>query len=294
MPARLIAFPPDRPAVTQLLADGDSLRIGRAPDCGLLLDHPSVSRQHAALSPSPEGWHLVDLGSKNGSYLDGKRIAEAAIAGAHWLRFGDVLCEFTPLSAAEIERAAERLDRRRADSIALVQRLERQTAFPGLLEDTLRAVCELAECERGFLLLREGTGLQVAAVHALDPAQLGRREFSGSVGAVERALRSGETVVSNEAASDPQLGSRHSVVAGGLRTLVCLPLLDGGRTLGVVYADSRQPGARITELDIELLQAFTSRAALWIAAHRDATALAVLAARPRWEEVIQPHAGPRP
>ncbi len=294
MKARLLAYLPDRPAVTRLLDAGQTALIGRAPDCDLRLDHPSVSRRHAELRHDGDGWRLRDLDSKNGSFLDGGRIVEAALPGHAWLRLGDVLCEFEPLSEIEAAQAARRQAQRRQDSIVFATRLQAQTAFPDLLQDTLRAVCELADGERGFLLLAEDGGLRVRATHALDPARLAGREFSGSIGAVERAIAERRPVVVNEAGADPLLASRASVLAGGLRTLLCLPLLDGERVLGAVYADSRRPGAAVTELDLELLQAVVERAALWIAAHRDARALAALVAPPpRWDDILAAHAGHR-
>ena len=51
------------------------LTIGRASDCDLMLADPSVSRHHAELRRQDEGWLLVDLGSTNGTRLNGWRIA---------------------------------------------------------------------------------------------------------------------------------------------------------------------------------------------------------------------------
>jgi GAF domain-containing protein len=111
---------------------------------------------------------------------------------------------------------------------------------------------------------------------------------------VDRCMQTASPVVSNEAAADPLLGRRASVVTGGLRTLVCLPLMDGESVLGVVYADSRQPGALVTDLDLELLQAFTGRAALWIATHRDADSLRRLRLDARWSDIRAAHTAGAP
>src|SRR5690348_14057201 len=110
MQARLIAYPPDQAAMARTLAPGVPLTIGRAPDAALRIDHPSVSRQHAELRFGSH-WQLRDLDSKNGSFVDGIRVQEATLLRPCWLRFGDVYCEFAPLSdeeaaAAEAGRAA--------------------------------------------------------------------------------------------------------------------------------------------------------------------------------------------
>lgn len=48
--------------------------IGRAPECDLRLDEPGMSRVHARLLPTEDGLLLEDLGSTNGSFVNGKRV----------------------------------------------------------------------------------------------------------------------------------------------------------------------------------------------------------------------------
>jgi FHA domain/Domain of unknown function (DUF1707) len=50
--------------------------IGRAPDCDCHLTQPSVSRRHAQLRRVDETWLLRDLGSSNGTRLNGMRVTE--------------------------------------------------------------------------------------------------------------------------------------------------------------------------------------------------------------------------
>jgi len=48
--------------------------VGRAPECALRLDESGLSRQHARLVPTGDGVQVEDLGSTNGSFINGKRI----------------------------------------------------------------------------------------------------------------------------------------------------------------------------------------------------------------------------
>ncbi|MEO6263441.1 MAG: FHA domain-containing protein [Luteimonas sp.] len=295
MQARLTAYPPDNAALTRSIGPGDALQIGRAGDSGLLLDHPSISRAHAELSEHDGAWTLRDLGSKNGSFVDGTPIAQAMLDHACWLRFGDVFCEFAPLSATEIAAGESGLRARRAAATAHTARIDGLQRLDDLLDASLRGVLELAQCERGFVLLDGGDGYSVRASLALDPARLATREFSGSVGAVRRALEQRRSVVANDIGSEAWLASRASVAAAGLSALVCLPLLDGKSTLGAVYADRVHPGPPITTLDLELLEAFAERAALWIAARRASELLDSHAAPlPEWNSIVAAHAGDMP
>src|SRR5207302_997416 len=72
--------------IASLFSAKERVVIGRAPDCDLLLAHPSVSRYHALLERRPDGLWLRDLASVNGVSVAGKRIAEAAL-----VREGDLV-----------------------------------------------------------------------------------------------------------------------------------------------------------------------------------------------------------
>ena len=289
MQARLTAYPPNQAAITCLLDASGTLRIGRGVDCGLRLDHPSISRAHAELTFSDGAWRLRDVGSKNGSFVDGIQVREAALALACWLRLGDLYCEFTPLSAAEAAAEASGQRRRRAQVTAGTARLDGLQHLGDLLDASLRGVVELAQCERGFVLLAQGERFAIRASLALSPAQLSAQQFSGSVGAIRRALEQRGSVVVNDITLDPWLATRASVVAAGLNALVCLPLLDGSRALGAIYADRVRPGPAINTLDLELLEAFAETASLWIAARRSSDLLAGGEDALQWDAIVAAH-----
>jgi DNA-binding winged helix-turn-helix (wHTH) protein len=48
--------------------------LGRDPATGVYVDHPSVSRRHARISIESDGVVLQDLGSRNGTFLNGRRV----------------------------------------------------------------------------------------------------------------------------------------------------------------------------------------------------------------------------
>ena len=287
MPGCLTAYLPDA-ARRWLLRSTDAPSLGRAEDCGVRIDHPSVSRRHARLEFDGGRWTLADAGSKNGVHVEGRRVLEAVLPDRAWLRVGDIACEWRELSDAEAGQLEARGVAKRADSRVLLESLQRQTRLPDLLRDTLRATVELAECERGFLLLSDATGLRVAATHGIAGDELERVGFAGSAGAVQRALAEGQAVVVNDARGDEAWSRRESVIAGGLRALLCLPLRVEGENVGLVYADSARPGCVITATDLDLLQAFAERAALWISARRGLEQLSMLAPDGvAWPRVLQ-------
>lgn len=289
MPALLTAYLPGA-AAQDFLLEVDRVHIGRGEHCTLRLAHASVSREHARLDfdPRSQQWRLQDLDSKNGSHVHGQRIRDTTWRGQAWLRFGEVLCEFRPLDASAVAQHRARPTQRRATWQALTERVERQAAQPALLPSTLAAVLELSGCDRGFLLLAESGGWRVRECQGLAGEALAAPEFAGSLGAVERTRQSRRPWVLNDVGQDADLAGRASIIAGDVRALLCLPLLSGEELLGVIYADSRRPGARITELDFELLCAFADRASLWLAAYRAQAHLQALAedTAPAWTTLL--------
>lgn len=292
MPARIIAYLPEQAALSRVLSDGAFYRIGRGDDCDIALADASVSRFHASIAMREGIGALQDEGSKNGTFVDGKRIDSVEFAAPCWLRFGDIYCEYEPLDQAAVDQHAHRLEGRRAQSQMLLDQLGRHAKPEDLAAETLRAVVELAECERGILLLAQQGRLVVHATLGLDPEQLRAASFGGSVGALNRALKSRRPVVINDVAADPEMRARRSVVDAGLRTLICLPILVGADLVGIVYADSTRPGAVLTDLDTELLEAFIERAALWLAVRANEAELTRLhnAETIGWLDLLHLHA----
>ncbi|HYH47659.1 MAG TPA: sigma 54-interacting transcriptional regulator [Thermoanaerobaculia bacterium] len=81
------------------LEPGEHL-VGSAPECQVLLAAAGVSRRHARLQVFTDGGALVaDLGSKNGTFVHGRRIREAAVAEWSVLAFGPVQAVLQPAGA---------------------------------------------------------------------------------------------------------------------------------------------------------------------------------------------------
>ena len=82
------------------------LVIGRDPDCDVVIASKAVSRRHAAVRPSLQGYVLTDLGA-NGTYVNGYRVEAAQVLGMRDLiRIGDEQFRFEA-DAASFEPAAE-------------------------------------------------------------------------------------------------------------------------------------------------------------------------------------------
>jgi predicted component of type VI protein secretion system len=80
---RLIRIDP--PGGRAMLRDG--LVVGRSRDAALRVPLPEVSREHARIVATPDGFAIADLGSKNGVAVNGRTVSASPIA----LRDGDVI-----------------------------------------------------------------------------------------------------------------------------------------------------------------------------------------------------------
>ena len=67
---------------------GERMAIGRRPDADVFLDDVTVSRDHALLVHRADGWHLDDLGSLNGTYVNRRRIESQLLSDGDELQVG--------------------------------------------------------------------------------------------------------------------------------------------------------------------------------------------------------------
>jgi hypothetical protein len=64
--------------------------LGRKPDCDIMLDDPLISRKHARITQKGQVYAILDLGSRNGTFVNGRRIQhEVLLSPGDQVRLGD-------------------------------------------------------------------------------------------------------------------------------------------------------------------------------------------------------------
>jgi adenylate cyclase len=103
------------------LGEGQSWAIGRGDGCALMLDSRSVSRLHALIQRRDAGClALVDLGSRNGSFVNGTRVSfPVTLHDKDKILFGDQQLIFCNPAGAEFPQTAPVVDLRNAPTTAL-------------------------------------------------------------------------------------------------------------------------------------------------------------------------------
>jgi hypothetical protein len=67
-----------------------AVALGRSPECDYVVDDPTVSARHAELRRTAAGWSLRDLGSRNGTRVNGWLLKEHALADGDEIELGAV------------------------------------------------------------------------------------------------------------------------------------------------------------------------------------------------------------
>lgn len=281
MPAKLTLHPPRRAARFLVVQEGETLTVGRDPECQLVLEDGRVSRRHACLRWTGRGWGLEDLGSKNGTSVNGRPAAGAELRHGDWLSFGGLMGRFEALSPMQARALYEQRLARLETSLALRRRLTADLEPLDLLLRLLEGAIQVVGAERGFVLVKDAGGtLQAEVAAGFETADLEGDAFDGSAGAVARALESRQPWVVSDTHDEPGLRERPSVVRKGLGALVCVPLVDEQHVLGLLYVDSRRPAAAVSDLDVEILVSLAEQAALVLAGTQVRRRLEKLTRRP--------------
>lgn len=130
----VVLYPPGAPQYGRRIPLRDGLTIGRGSENDLALPADCVSRNHCRLEQRQGRWCVVDLGSKNGTFVGSSEITkEALLAPGVMLKVGDTIIKF--LAGSDVE----------AQFLEAVHRMAIQDPLTGL--DNRRAFDEAIDRE---------------------------------------------------------------------------------------------------------------------------------------------------
>jgi class 3 adenylate cyclase len=153
----------------------ERLTVGRGADAGLLIDDPEISRAHAAFRPTDDGLELQDLGSMNGTWVNGERIITSTpLAPGDVVKIGTTRIEVlsagggrvvpaqrpspTPVEAEDELRPVSVLFADIVGSTQLAERLEPED-FAALIGGCVDRMCRAVEHFGGVIDAYMGDGI---------------------------------------------------------------------------------------------------------------------------------------
>jgi GAF domain-containing protein len=194
--------------------------------------------------------------------LEAPRRMEALLAGLDeaereaylaWPERAEVL---TPQANAGLEVSADRMHHL-TDLMAMITS---QDDMGQVMQHALAALVDIAGAERGFLLLYDGFEVVQQIFHGMSEEE--GDAYSSTL--AYQVLWSGEPVFIEDAQADTDLGSKASIQALSLRSVLGIPLFDGHEVIGVMIADSQRINTRFTASDMDLALALGRQVAIAI------------------------------
>ncbi len=298
------------------MLEGDSLVIGRSSESDLMIADRFLSRQHARLFKQGDDWMAEDLGSRNGTLLNGRPIESATrVKAGDDLQLCGSVVSIRVASAAPpasdssgsdlgqhtvFRRAAELIDsqaesasetdapdalRRLADRLSMLndihQKLSGSIEMQELLDLILARAFEHLRPEEGVIYLRRDDEFYRAAYRTA-PGQEPNYAFSTTL--IREVAEKGMAALVLDVETDERFAGARSILSSGIQSLVAAPLLDPEGTLGMIALSSRAHLRRFDESDMELLVSMAAVAAMHL---RNISLAAEAAERRRLEEELK-------
>ncbi|MEJ2008695.1 MAG: SpoIIE family protein phosphatase [Acidobacteriota bacterium] len=259
----------------------DEFTMGRQGDNDLVLFDSRVSRRHARILKTPQGYVLEDAGSRHGTYVNGTQVTSCLLKSGDQISLG--VAENYALSflmqEAELPGLLEKLEKATESPAPQLQHLSlllqmAQTLYRSpRLEKVLTALVDSAlgitGADRGLLFLREGDGeLKLRIARAPEEISIDPPPEDYSKAVVKSVAETGREEMVLEEALTGRAAHETVTIQSGMRGVVAVPLqrlpvtdargdsISGmaPEQLGVLYLDSRARATSLTGLDRQVLQ----------------------------------------
>ena len=287
--------------------EAGAVSIGREAGNLVKLDDHEVSRRHAEIRRVGEGFILGDLKSSNGTFVNDVKVERVELSSGDRIRIGRSVLFFSGdgreppnQTVVDIVPAAVGADHsrivrsmREEDSIALAAPAEEgqnrwlsrarsnlqvmyRTALAvshtldidELLGRILQLVFEWVEADRGCIMLLDPDSRQLTPKARRDrrAGEPGPMAISRTI--LDYVLERAEGVLTSDAQDDDRFAGGNSVVRGGVREAICVPLRGRYGTVGVIYVDTMVPlvesldRSRFSDDHLKLMIAIGHQAAL--------------------------------
>jgi transcriptional regulator with GAF, ATPase, and Fis domain len=280
--------------------DFHEVTVGRDAENTIGIPDAAISRRHCAFSRDDGGWRVRDLGSSNGTFVNGVQVQDHLLADGDHVAAGESVLLFVHGAAPDASRVALEEDEQPGSTTCFVPDLaaylqskqpravERRRSERGLrvllaisavvnaireedrlCRELLNLLFEALPAEQGAVL-RPGSGDELV-VQAVRPERAeGSVQVSGPV--VRRAMRDSVGVLCADSTAADTRPPTTAAAAPRPRSVMAVPVSVGDKPLAAIYLTSA-PGATFTEEHLELVTAIGRISAIAISNARQLTAL---------------------
>ena len=273
-----------------------AVTLGRSTENGLTFPGDAVlSRRHLSIEPENGLWFAVDLGSKNGTLLNGQPLTartelhdgDILAAGGVTLTFSEEAATgelsrtvvFAParddeptgsasvrmslqqaVDAGELQSALATPSITGAPRVQLLLEAGRELAGHRPLDELFARILELGlsavGAERGLLMTLDGSDLHVRAARG--------EGFRISTSVRDRVLHGRESLLVVDVSRDQALRASQTIVSSGVRSLIAVPLQTEDTVIGLLYIDASSFLRSFTPEDLTLVTVLANIAAVRI------------------------------
>jgi transcriptional regulator with GAF, ATPase, and Fis domain len=265
MPSLRLTAPGHPPTVYNLYKKITSMGSGRDND--VVLPDPLVvdgfavhfdGQMYTVLAPKKA--EFVVNGKKRGKHKLSHD--DRLVLGSCELRFA-MIDESAPLEEEAAETIAE-LDAY-TKLYEFSERLIHQRDLSELLDALMDAVIQITNADKGFLVLLEGDTIDVKVARNLNRENIADAVSQLSDSIIAKVVRSRKPVIVSDAMRDDEFSAAKSVMQLKVSSVICVPLLDRGRLLGLIYVGNDSIRDLFQQDTLRILTVFSSQASLIVA-----------------------------
>jgi phosphoserine phosphatase RsbU/P len=148
---------------------------------------------------------------------------------------------------------------------SLSQQLNSSLDLDEVLNTLMDEVIAALHAERGFIMLRKANQeLEFQVARGMDQTEIEDPEFQISRSVVDKTAENGQALLTSDAQLDTRFNMRQSIMAKGLRAILCVPIKIKDQLIGIIYVDNRLRAGIFTTADLDLLNSIAASAAVAI------------------------------
>ena len=149
--------------------------------------------------------------------------------------------------------------------LAVSRRMAEMRSLAPLLDYVVDEALHIVGAERGYLVLSCPDGsFDIRVARNANGGDVPKAEAEISTSVLKQVMHTGQPLVLRDAMLDPPFNRARSVIAFQLRSVMCVPLISRGETIGALYVENRAVRGRFQESDLQPLTLFANQAAVAI------------------------------